>query len=103
MEMVDLYVKNKRLAIAQLLQIIENNMNEVVYQASDYKELRSIIHARNLYKPDNKILTSQEEANLNKKFIKGYNKCKNLPEIKELFSKMNDYKEFLNMVGISDA
>ena len=70
--------------------------------APSYKELSSILMARRLYLPDDKVLQPHEEVRLNKRFTTGYWKFKDHPEIKQLFEQVTKYQRGLKTIGITD-
>jgi len=61
LELLDIYKTNKREAIAILMKEIEIRLRDVITIAPSYGELTSILLARSIYLPDEKVLTPVEE------------------------------------------
>ena len=62
----------------------------------------SLYLIKNIYKPDKKVLTADQEMLLNRRFQKGYEKKKDDPQVKELLEEINKYRSRLKNVGIED-
>ena len=59
--------------------------------------------ARNLYLPsDIKGFTPEQENEIYQRFARGYNKLKDLPEMKELVLGITSYRKMLKLFSISD-
>ena len=79
--MVELYSTNKRKAIGELLNLVENMMRTVTIQAPSYKELMNIFLMRKIYMPSNVKLTAKQEFETNQRFSIGFRKFKDHPEV----------------------
>lgn len=86
-----------------MLVEVEKRMRDVTLSAPSYKELSHIYTARDLYMPHDISKYTKEEINeIYKRFFMGFNACKDMPEIKELFYDIGLYKKELKKMNIQD-
>jgi len=101
-EWAKLFKTNKREATEKLLMEIESRMKSVTLTAPSFLELRSVHFVRKLYVPFGAKLSPLEYSELCKRFLKGYDKLKEMEETKMAMMEINKYTRELESVGISD-
>jgi len=116
-ELYDMYKKNKKEAVAILLEQIEQvkkgsffieiysifkRLKSCLITAPSYSYLSAIFTMRNIYKPDNIKLTGEKEFNLNRRFALGVEFLKNHPDIEKAIERCNIYRQKLEDLGIKD-
>lgn len=77
-------------------------MKAVTLTAPSYNELKSLFIIRSLYIPTDVKVTPTQFTEICKRFIKGYNKLKDNETIKKAMSKVNEYTNELDEVGLRD-
>ncbi|CAD8112845.1 unnamed protein product [Paramecium sonneborni] len=101
-ELIDLYAKNKREAISNLLYEIESQLKTVTIQAPTYSDLSAVMIVRSLYLPDKARLSPQDNLELVKRFSSAFYKLENHPEVKEVVSQVKMYNYKLKALGVYD-
>ncbi|KAJ1845647.1 Glycerol-3-phosphate/dihydroxyacetone phosphate acyltransferase, partial [Coemansia sp. RSA 2703] len=105
MDLVEKYRQGgdaKRDACNELLQIATDGLKQVTLNTPDYETLRLIQAGRRLYQPTQHSLTMAQQVELTRRFIKGYTVYRDLPEVKELRDRVEDYNMQLRYYGIRD-
>ncbi|KAJ2704586.1 Glycerol-3-phosphate/dihydroxyacetone phosphate acyltransferase [Coemansia sp. IMI 203386] len=92
----------KRQACNDLLEIVTDGLKQVTLNTPDYETLKLIQAGRRLYQPTQHSLTMAQQVELTRRFIKGYNTYRDLPEVKELRDRVEDYNMQLRYYGIRD-
>lgn len=64
--------------------------------------MMSVFLLKTIYKPDRATITQEQDIELNKKFIKGYDKMKDNSEMSELVEQIKRYRSNLRKIGIED-
>ena len=77
-------------------------MKAVTLTAPSYNELKSLFLVRKLYIPSDVILTPTQFNELCKRFVKGYEKLKEIEDVKKVMLDVNKYTEDLENLGITD-
>lgn len=93
---------NKREVTEKLLNEVESRMKAVKLCAPTIEELRSVLLFRKVYVPQEVKLSPTEESELNKRFIKGYQKLKNIPECEQILKEGISYIREIDEIGVSD-
>ncbi|KAJ2714859.1 Glycerol-3-phosphate/dihydroxyacetone phosphate acyltransferase [Coemansia spiralis] len=104
-ELVEKYRRGgdaKRQACDELLTTVANGLKQVTLNTPDPETLRLIQAGRRLYRPTQHSLTMAQQVELTRRFIKGYNKYRDLPEVKELSERIADYNQHLRYYGLRD-
>eukprot|EP01127_Copromyxa_protea_P006677 TRINITY_DN16678_c0_g1_i1.p1 TRINITY_DN16678_c0_g1~~TRINITY_DN16678_c0_g1_i1.p1 ORF type:complete len:589 (-),score=88.36 TRINITY_DN16678_c0_g1_i1:40-1578(-) len=101
MSMVKLYKENRRQACTQLLKIIKESMETVIVHAPDYRTLQEVRLARKLYQGD-VVLTPEKYIELHHRFLEGWQKFGDHPEVKQARTELQEYLEDLNALGLRD-
>lgn len=57
---------------------------------------------RSIYKPSNLHLSPEKETMLNRRFLIGYEKLKDHPEVKKMMKNVRDYQQKLKRLNIED-
>ncbi|KAI7833925.1 hypothetical protein BX661DRAFT_177821 [Kickxella alabastrina] len=92
----------KRQACDELLATVTEGLKQVTLNTPDLETLRLIQAGRRLYKPTQHSLTMAQQVELTRRFIKGYNVYRDLPEVKEIRERIDDYNTQLRYYGIRD-
>ncbi|KAJ1643214.1 Glycerol-3-phosphate/dihydroxyacetone phosphate acyltransferase [Coemansia erecta] len=92
----------KRQACNELLEVVTDGLKQVTLNTPDYETLKLIQAGRRLYQPTQHSLTMAQQVELTRRFIKGYNVYRDLPEVKELRDRVEDYNMQLRYYGIRD-
>ncbi|KAJ2336191.1 Glycerol-3-phosphate/dihydroxyacetone phosphate acyltransferase, partial [Coemansia sp. RSA 2671] len=104
-ELVEKYRKGgvaKREACDELLRVVSEGLKQVTLNTPDYETLKMVQAGRRLYQPTQHSLTMAQQVELTRRFIKGYNVYRDLPEVKELRDRIEDYNLQLRYYGIRD-
>ncbi|KAJ1812766.1 Glycerol-3-phosphate/dihydroxyacetone phosphate acyltransferase [Coemansia sp. RSA 2599] len=104
-DLVDKYRQGgdaKRQACNELLETVTDGLKQVTLNTPDYETLKLIQAGRRLYQPTQHSLTMAQQVELTRRFIKGYNTYRDLPEVKELRDRVEDYNMQLRYYGIRD-
>ncbi|KAJ2807845.1 Glycerol-3-phosphate/dihydroxyacetone phosphate acyltransferase [Coemansia helicoidea] len=104
-ELVEKYRRGgdaKREACDELLTTVANGLKQVTLNTPDPETLRLIQAGRRLYRPTQHSLTMAQQVELTRRFIKGYNTYRDLPEVKELRRRIADYNRHLRYYGLRD-
>ncbi|KAJ1956254.1 Glycerol-3-phosphate/dihydroxyacetone phosphate acyltransferase, partial [Dipsacomyces acuminosporus] len=104
-ELVEKYKQGgeaKREACDTLLDKVSDGLKQVTLNTPDIETLRLVQAGRRLYKPTQHVLNMAQQVELTRRFIKGYNAYKDLPEVKELRDRIEDYNMQLRYYGIRD-
>ncbi|KAJ2863478.1 Glycerol-3-phosphate/dihydroxyacetone phosphate acyltransferase [Coemansia aciculifera] len=104
-ELVEQYRKGgaaKREACDELLRVVSEGLKQVTLNTPDYETLKMVQAGRRLYQPTQHSLTMAQQVELTRRFIKGYSVYRDLPEVKELRDRIEDYNLQLRYYGIRD-
>ncbi|KAJ2412418.1 Glycerol-3-phosphate/dihydroxyacetone phosphate acyltransferase [Coemansia sp. RSA 2530] len=104
-ELVEKYRRGgvaKREACDELLRVVSEGLKQVTLNTPDYETLKMVQAGRRLYQPTQHSLTMAQQVELTRRFIKGYNVYRDLPEVKELRDRIEDYNLQLRYYGIRD-
>ncbi|KAJ2550422.1 Glycerol-3-phosphate/dihydroxyacetone phosphate acyltransferase [Coemansia sp. RSA 1933] len=104
-ELVEKYKRGgseMRDACNELLQTVSEGLKQVTLNTPDLETLRLIQCGRRLYQPNLHSLTMAQQVELTRRFIKGYDVYRDLPEVKELRERIEDYNMQLRYYGIRD-
>ncbi|KAJ2648851.1 Glycerol-3-phosphate/dihydroxyacetone phosphate acyltransferase [Coemansia sp. RSA 1250] len=92
----------KRQACDEFLQTIAEGLKQVTLNTPDLETLRLIQAGRRLYRPTQHTLTMAQQVELTRRFIKGYNTYKDMPEVSDLRDRIAHYNAQLRYYGIRD-
>ncbi|KAJ1726862.1 Glycerol-3-phosphate/dihydroxyacetone phosphate acyltransferase [Coemansia biformis] len=104
-ELVEKYRRGgdaKRESCDELLRTVADGLKQVTLNTPDMETLRLIQTGRRLYRPTQHSLTMAQQVELTRRFIKGYNTYRDLPEVKELRERIADYDQQLRYYGLRD-
>jgi glycerol-3-phosphate O-acyltransferase/dihydroxyacetone phosphate acyltransferase len=93
---------DRREAVGRLLEEIYNSLVAVTVTAPDYDTLMLIQAVRRLYNPKGKKLPLPMVIELNRRLVKGYERYKDDPRIKNLKKSVLDYNRELLSLNIRD-
>ncbi|KAI9206208.1 glycerol-3-phosphate O-acyltransferase [Polychytrium aggregatum] len=92
----------KRDATQELLNLITMNLKEMTITAPDYETLMLIQATRRLYKPLNRKLSTTQTVSLTRRFVQGYIRFKDDPQVVALQDRVSNYNKKLLTFGIHD-
>ncbi|KAJ1664008.1 Glycerol-3-phosphate/dihydroxyacetone phosphate acyltransferase [Coemansia sp. RSA 1813] len=104
-ELVEKYKRGgseRREACDELLKTVSEGLKQVTLNTPDLETLKLIQAGRRLYQPNLHSLTMAQQVELTRRFIKGYDVYRDLPEVKELRERIEDYNMQLRYYGIRD-
>ncbi|KAF9190102.1 hypothetical protein BGZ50_000451 [Haplosporangium sp. Z 11] len=104
-ELVEMYKKggaDKREACGKLLDTIYDGLKNVTLNAPDYETLMVIQAARRLYKPIHRKLQISQVVELNRRFVAGYLRFQDHPNVIETKDKVMHYNTQLRYHGLRD-
>lgn len=93
---------DKRSPTEKLLNVVESRMKSVTYHAPTMEELKAIFLFRNVYIPKNITLSPTAKCELSKRFVKGYNKLKEIEELKSIMIKGCNYIREIEEIALTD-
>ncbi|KAJ2718590.1 Glycerol-3-phosphate/dihydroxyacetone phosphate acyltransferase [Coemansia sp. Benny D115] len=92
----------KRAACTELLATVTEGLKQVTLNTPDYEILKLIQAGRRLYQPTQHSLNMSQQVELTRRFIKGYYIYRDLPEVREIRDRVEDYNMQLRYYGIRD-
>lgn len=105
-ELAELYLKDRRQAIAILLKEIERRLRDVYITADNFEELQLLLSARRLYKSSKEKYDAQQKMELNKNFMKAFKYLKakygELEDIQAVAKQISEYTASLKRIGVKD-
>lgn len=105
-ELAELYMKDRRSAVAILLNEIERRLRDVWITAENFEELQLILTSRRLYRSSKEKYTAERKMEINKNFMKAYKYLKakhsENEEVKEVSNNIINYSAQLKKIGIKD-
>ncbi|CAK9682077.1 unnamed protein product [Candida parapsilosis] len=102
-QMAEQYEMNSREAVDKLLKTITLGLKEVTMTCNDYETLMVLQAARRLYTSGNRDnIPLPMVIEMNRRLIKGYEKYKDQPDVKELKEAVLDYNKKLRALNLHD-
>ena len=101
-ELADEYKKDRRSACSKLLDTLKQALESVTINVPDYETLQVVQATRRLYKPQNGDLSSFEQLELTRRFIKGLATFHQDPRIQNGRERILEYNKLLKAYGIRD-
>ncbi|CCG21383.1 Sct2 glycerol-3-phosphate acyltransferase [Candida orthopsilosis Co 90-125] len=102
-QMAEQYEMNSREAVDKLLKTITLGLKEVTMTCNDYETLMVLQAARRLYTSGNRdSIPLPMVIEMNRRLIKGYEKYKDQPDVKELKEAVLDYNKKLRALNLHD-
>ncbi|KAJ1728806.1 Glycerol-3-phosphate/dihydroxyacetone phosphate acyltransferase [Coemansia sp. Benny D160-2] len=92
----------RREACSELLATVSEGLKQVTLNTPDLETLRLIQAGRRLYQPNLHSLTMAQQVELTRRFIKGYDIYRDMPEVRDLRERIEDYNTELRYCGIRD-
>lgn len=92
----------KRNACSQLLGDIRESLWNVTVNAPDYETLQLIQAVKRLYRPDGKRLSTFQELELTRRFLKGYLHYREDDRVKAATIEVQLYNRLLQVYGLKD-
>ena len=94
------YELDKRQAWENFLKIVELNLRKVIFSTPSYAEMNSLHLVKRLYIPTSisQNLSIEENNEIHKRLIEGYNKFNDKQEIKELIGEVSEYGKDLKNI-----
>ena len=89
-------------AVTDLTDLLTDALRAVTLNAPDWSTLRKAQIARRLYKPTNVELTPSQYVELNRRFVEGYVKTIDHPDMQSFQAAAEDYQARLDMLGLKD-
>ena len=105
LEQVELFKQGgaeKRKAVSQMLDMVFDGLKSVTVRAPDYETLMVIQAGRRLVKLPGQHMTLGDTVKLNRRFIVGYLKNKDRPEVVEIRKAVLAYNGHLKQLGLRD-
>lgn len=99
---VERYQADEQAAVRELTEHLAATLTAVTLNAPDWNTLRFAQAARRLYKPSSAALTPAQYIELNRRFIDGYMKTRDDPELQAFRVDVENYQARLEMLGLKD-
>ncbi len=94
--------EDKRKAIAATMDLVVHGLQAVTVRTPDHDTLMLIQAVRRLYRPPGQSLSLGAVVELNKRFVQGYEKYKDEPQVKQLTEDVRSYNRELRHLGLKD-
>ena len=94
--------EDKRKAIAATMDLIVHGLQAVTVRTPDHDTLMLIQAVRRLYRPPGQQLSLGAVVELNKRFVAGYERYKDEPQVKQLTEDVRSYNRELRHLGLKD-
>mmetsp|Transcript_86538 Transcript_86538/g.222916 ORF Transcript_86538/g.222916 Transcript_86538/m.222916 type:complete len:562 (+) Transcript_86538:157-1842(+) len=101
-DLVELYGKDKRLAVQKLMDMVHDAMQACTPGAKDYDEHQALITMRALYKPRGKQMTPEESLKLTKYFANARRQLRDDSRMDKVIEMTRDYNDLLRATGLRD-
>ncbi|OLY78803.1 putative acyltransferase [Smittium mucronatum] len=92
----------KREASSALLDTISEALKQVTLNTPDSDTMQLIHTCRRLYNPSRHSISMRDQVELSRRFVRGYMKLKDDPEVSQVIERVMDYKKELEYLGIRD-
>jgi glycerol-3-phosphate O-acyltransferase/dihydroxyacetone phosphate acyltransferase len=106
-ELAELYLKDRRSAVAILLKEVERRLRDVWITAENFEELQLIINSRRLFRHSKEKYTPERKMEMNKSFNKAYKYLKakygELEDVKQVSHLISKYNSALQRIGVKDS
>ncbi|HNP64897.1 MAG TPA: lysophospholipid acyltransferase family protein [Woeseiaceae bacterium] len=99
---IEKFRADERSAIRELTDFLANSLKAVTLNAPDWSTLRFIQTARRLYKPAAAHLTPATYVELNRRFVKTWERSGKEPEMLAFRARIEDYQSRLEALGLKD-
>ena len=96
------YQNEEKVATQELTSIIDERLRALTINAPDFETLRILNTARRLYQPTDKRLSIETHNLLMRRFIDHYDRLKDIPEIRQIFSELGAFRYEMDIAGIND-
>ena len=96
------YAHDNQDTVRKLTNQLAQALRVVTLNAPDWRTLRFAQAARRLYKPAHTELSPGVYVELNRRFVDGYLKAANDPELRQFRDDVEDYQSRLDMLGLKD-
>ena len=93
---------DERAAVLELTEYLAHSLKAVTLNAPDWSTLRFIQAARRLYKPATAHLTPGTYVELNRRFVKTWERSGHEPEMAAFRAQIEDYQSRLEALGLKD-
>ncbi len=101
-EWAERYRNDEREAVLALTELLADALRAVTLNAPDWSTIRKAQIARRLYKPSSVELSPQQYVELNRRFIDGYLRVVDHPDMQEFQNAAENYQARLEMLGLKD-
>ncbi len=99
---IEKFRADERGAIQELTDFLANALKAVTLNAPDWSTLRFIQTARRLYKPATAHLTPATYVELNRRFVRSWERSGQEPEALAFRARVEDYQSRLEALGLKD-
>jgi glycerol-3-phosphate O-acyltransferase/dihydroxyacetone phosphate acyltransferase len=96
------YDRDNQGTVRKLTDHLAESLRNVTLNAPDWRTLRFVQAARRLYKPATAELTPGVYVELSRRFVDGYLKAADDPEMARFRDDVEDYQSRLEMLGLKD-
>ncbi len=96
------YDRDNHGTVRKLTDHLAESLRNVTLNAPDWRTLRFVQAARRLYKPATAELTPGVYVELSRRFVDGYLKAADDPEMAQFRDDVEDYQSRLEMLGLKD-
>ena len=96
------FKEDEKEAVHQLTTLIEQKLRALTINADDFETLRVLHTARRIYRPEQQKLSFEEHNLLMRRFIEHYEKIKEQPEVRQVFTELSAFQYEMDLVGVTD-
>ena len=86
----------------ELTTLIDDRLRALTINAPDFETLRILNTARRIYQPIDNQLSIEEHNLLMRRFIDHYDRLKENPEIRKIFSELGAFRYEMDIAGLND-
>ncbi len=101
-EWLERYAEDPEQTVRDLTEHLADCLRVVTVNAPDWQTLRFVQAARRLYKPSSVVLTPAMYAELNRRFIAGYLRAADDPDVAKFRDDVENYQTRLEVLGLKD-
>ena len=96
------FKEDEKEAVHQLTTLIEQKLRALTINADDFETLRVLHTARRIYRPEQQKLSFEEHNLLMRRFIEHYEKIKEQPEVRQVFTELSAFQYEMDLAGVTD-
>jgi glycerol-3-phosphate O-acyltransferase / dihydroxyacetone phosphate acyltransferase len=96
------FMRDEKATTQELTAVIDARLRALTINAPDFETLRVLSTARRIYQPENNTLSIEEHNLIMRRFVDHYERFKDEPHVRKIFSDLGAFQYEMDMAGITD-